>query len=212
MAVLGAKRPQNVGWQLIVVTLWIVLILPVGETLLLWRGGSLDEGPARRWLLLILMGVGMSNYALTRFCLAALIVTVGQTLLLLPQLPILASSWSSSFLAGVVCIVSALSLVCWQTRRSASGSGWNAVWNDFRNAFGLVWSLRVMERINSTGKVSGWKNELTWYGFTSLDEQQATENEELNLAMRTTLRRFVSPDWIDSRYSDSTGDQLDSEN
>lgn len=202
MAVLGAKRPQNIGWQFIVASLWGVLILPVGEMLVLWRGGELDEGPARRWFVVILLGVGLSNYVLTRFGIAALAATVGQVLLLLPRLPfnLLAPAWH--FSAGIGCLVAAVAIAWFQTRNSRGQLGWNRVWQDFRNAFGIVWGLRVMERVNATAKIGGWSCELNWFGFTDLDSDPVnTEHPEREQAMRTLLRRFVSNDWIDRRLS-----------
>lgn len=199
MAVLGAKRPQNVGWQWIVASLWVVLVLPVCETILLWRGGALDEGPARRWLLLILLGVGLSNYVLTRFWLAAVLGTIGQAMLLLRQLPIPAIQWNFHFEAGIVVLTVALAIAWAQTRSASGDAGWNRVWRDFRDAFGLVWALRVMERVNATAKQSDWESELTWFGFTEVGEQSTREHDELERTMRTTLRRFVSPAWIDAR-------------
>ena len=209
VAVLGAKRPQNVGWQFIVATLWIVMILPVGETMLLWRGGTLDVGPMRSWLLMILLAIGLSNYLLTRFWLAAAAMTAGQTLLLSSQLPTVVSLESSPPLFGFALIIVALAMVWWQTRRSPTSHGWPRVWRDFRDAYGLVWSLRVMERVNSTAKLSGWYSELTWHGFVQADDSEATESEaaEINRAMRTTLRRFVSPEWIDDRMTYGTDDR-----
>ena len=67
MAILGAKRPQNIGWQFIVGSLWIVLILPAADNVLLWRGGQLNIGAVREWFLTVLLFVGLSNYLLTRY-------------------------------------------------------------------------------------------------------------------------------------------------
>lgn len=203
MAILGAKRPQNVGWQWIVATLWIVLILPVGEMFLLWKGGTLDIGAARSWLLVILMFVGLTNYALTKFGFPALLATLGQGFLLLPHLPILGKELEHHYSIGGMLISAAIGVAWWQTQNVPSHGGWSLVWTEFRNAFGLVWGLRVMERVNSTAKLCSWANELMWFGFTEQenenDASQAKEREEVERAMRTLLRRFVSSDWIERR-------------
>ncbi len=47
MALLGAKRPQDRGWQFIVATLWAILSLPACEWLLF--GGVAEIHPARFW-------------------------------------------------------------------------------------------------------------------------------------------------------------------
>jgi len=211
MAILGAKRPQNMGWQFIVVSLWGVFILPVGEMLVLWQGAALDEGPARQWFAVILLGVGFTNYALTRFGFAALMVTVGQTLLLLPHLPFPLTDAAWHFAVGNACVALSVVVAFLQTRdaelnkaESPEGSqGWNRVWQDFRNAFGLVWSLRVMERVNATGKICHWSDELTWFGFCKSESPTEAECKERDRTMRTLLRRFVSTEWIDRRKSDA---------
>lgn len=202
MAVLGAKRPQNVGWQLIVGTLWIVMILPVVETMLLWSGGTLDIGAMRSWMLVVLMGVGLSNYALTKFGMAVAIATLGQGVMLAPHLPLVRSASYPSYTMGFACIVFALGFAWYQSRRVRVGvRGWSRVWCDFRDAFGLVWGLRVMERVNSAARLSGWKTELTWHGFAGENDVELGSDDHLEIsrAMRTTLRRFVSSEWIDER-------------
>ena len=202
MAVLGAKRPQDKGWQWIVVSLWIVLILPVGQTFI-WRGGTLEVGPFRQWFMVILMLVGLANYALTRFGFAALVLTAGQACLLLPQLPLVGREWSSSWELGLLLIVASVGIVFWQTRLAPHRENWNRVWIDFRNAYGLVWGLRVMERINATAKLCNWESELGWFGFDKLDASTRAEAdadaEELERTVQTVLRRFVSPEWIEMR-------------
>ena len=200
MAVLGAKRPQNIGWQFIVLTLWIVLILPVGERMVLWQAGALDEGPARRWLIVILLILGMTNYALTRFSFAALLGTTGQVMLLIPHLPLVRGESEAQISWGIVCIAAGI-IWAWRIAGPRTHQGWDAVWRDFRDAFGMVWSLRVMERVNSTGKLSGWKSSLTWYGFAPPIGSQE-ESNQVSRTLRTLLRRFVSAAWIEDRLPD----------
>ena len=209
MALLGAKRPQNIGWQFIVGTMWLVLILPVGEMFVLWRGGAMDVGPMRSWLLVILMFVGFTNYALTRFWFPALLATIAKSFLLLTHLPFFSEAVSETisqavnghFRAGSTLLGIAMIIAWWQTSRTSSAGGWDRVWTEFRNAFGLVWSLRVMERMNSTAELSDWQNELTWYGFEKkVAEIDSEQHGEVERAMRTVLRRFVSPEWIETRH------------
>jgi len=203
MAVLGAKRPQDKGWQWIVLSLWIVLILPVAQTFI-WRGGALEIGPFRRWFSVILMFVGLANYALTRFGFAAIVFTAGQGCLLLPQLPVVgrayqdADRWPPIWALGLVLVAASIGIAYWQTRREPKRENWNRVWIDFRNAYGLVWGLRVMERINTTSKLCNWGTELGWFGFDKLDATE-TDANELERTVQTVLRRFVSPEWIAMR-------------
>ncbi len=205
MAVLGAKRPQDKGWQFIVGSLWLILVLPVGEMFLLWRGGAMDVGPMRSWFLVILLGVGLTNYALTRFAGPVFMATVGIGCMLAPHLPLL-EGWGASnsiFGLGILFVCAGLLLVCWQVNRAPTKGNWNSVWIEFRNAFGLVWGLRVMERINETARLGDWGTELTWFGFDA-ERLEELKGNDVEKGMRTTLRRFVSADWIDRRRRDIT--------
>lgn len=199
MAVLGAKRPQHVGWQWIVLSLWVVLALPVGEAVVLWNGGTLDIGPFRQWMIVILVFVGLGNYGLTRFSLASVTAVVGQLVLFYPVLPLIGGPHSSTWSWGIWLICAAILMAWWQTRRSPTNGGWDGLWVDFRDAFGLVWGLRVMERINATSKICEWNAELGWFGFQS-EVPLGDSAGELERTFRTLLRRFVSPQWIQSHH------------
>lgn len=199
MAVLGAKRPQHRGWQWIVLSLWVVLALPVGEAVLLWNGGTLDIGPFRQWMIVILVVVGLGNYGLTRFSLATVIAAGGQLALFYPSLPIVGGPNVSTWSWGIWLISAAIVLAWWQTRRAPTGDSWDGLWIDFRNAFGLVWGLRVMERINATSRICDWNVELGWYGFQT-EVPFGESAGELERTFRTLLRRFVSPEWIKAHH------------
>ena len=67
MAVLGAKRPQDRAWQIIVASLWGVLSLPALQDLLYHYGQPVALDPAWRGFLAILIAVGLVNYLPTRF-------------------------------------------------------------------------------------------------------------------------------------------------
>src|SRR5580704_11196065 len=64
IAVLGAKRPQHFAWQWIVLSLWVVLVLPAAQWQLLGSEPSLH--PARQWFLLVLIVLTVVNYLPTR--------------------------------------------------------------------------------------------------------------------------------------------------
>ena len=202
MALLGAKRPQDRAWQFIVFSLWVVLSLPAGEWLLF--GGVQELHPAHFWFLVLLTGVGAANGISTRFWLSGLLYCAGQLALVgryLGTMPALAANdWAP--LAGVSALVLAWSLVALGVpppRRADNPL--DRVWRDFRDAFGAVWALRVAERINSAATMYCWPVRLDWRGFRNaathepVDEVPAVVVESL----RSLLRRFVSPEWIDAR-------------
>ena len=91
-AVLGARRPQDRGWQLIVVSLWGVVALPAAEAAVLATDGRLVLSPVRGWCTWGLIGMTLLNYLPTRFALSAVLAAAGQTVLFGRQLPLLNSS------------------------------------------------------------------------------------------------------------------------
>ena len=217
MAILGAKRPQDRGWQFIVASLWIVLALPAAQDLAFSRGGTFELHPAWRWFLLILMGIGLSNQLPTRFWIAALLTSGAQLVLLGDQLPILhALKWQRSHVVALPMITAAIVLAWLQSHRKRSGFGWDHVWLDFRDQFGAVWALRVVERVNHAARMHGWSTRLSWRGFLADDQHPDASiapdvklGSEMELSVRTLLRRFVSPDWIEARLShDNSNEEL----
>lgn len=76
MALLGAKRPQDRGWQFIVGSLWIVLALPALQPILLARSSLFDLHPAWSAFLGVLILISVCNYLPTRFALPAVLSTL----------------------------------------------------------------------------------------------------------------------------------------
>jgi hypothetical protein len=87
MALLGAKRPQDRAWQFIVLSLAVVLLLPAAEALLFRPGAPVAMHAARRWFLVILLGVTLVTGLPTRRWLATLLLVTGQVLLLGEHVP-----------------------------------------------------------------------------------------------------------------------------
>ncbi|MCA9217535.1 MAG: hypothetical protein KDB27_30915 [Planctomycetales bacterium] len=218
IAVFGAKRPQDSGWKFIVGSLWFVLILPALQSSLFGFSGSLELHWAWRYFLLLLVVAGWSNYVLTRFWFASCGVVLVQLMLMAHYIPGVGMFLSESnandrqvvAVAMVVAAVTAV-IVIWQSKRHES-TGLDGLWKDFRDMFGTVWALRIMERANETSKLQGWSKTLMWSGFESAEadaiNQRPTESETLKMeqTMRTLLRRFVSPEWIARRLRRESGD------
>jgi hypothetical protein len=219
IAVYGAKRPQHRVWQWIVLSLWAILALPAGESLLFQR--DLDIGTVRSWFLLILIVWGMLNYLFTRLALSSILMAVGQWLMLgsylpLPVPPIPPFVANAPWLA--VTLVSCLLFLLsgWLGRKSA-GTSWNTVWRDFRDLYGAVWALRVLQRFNAMAEASAWPVRLQWSGFVStkvssqptdgpLLVESVTNNLPPDAAreIHSLLRRFVATDWIGDRREKTT--------
>jgi hypothetical protein len=208
MALLGAKRPQNRAWQVIVLSLWAILCLPSIEWLL--YGGVAEIHPARFSFLVILIVTGALNGLGTRRWPSSLLYCAGQVALTWPfffaQSTIVATL---APLVGTSAIVLAWLLVAAESPRAKSVPPLDQVWLDFRDAFGVVWALRVAERMNASARMYDWPVLLGWRGFyprTSPPGADVPRGVEESL--RTLLRRFVSPDWIDARLGQTPGEAV----
>jgi hypothetical protein len=204
VALLGAKRPQDRGWQWIVLSLWAILCQPAAEWLLF--GGVAEVHPARFWFLVILMTVGATNGLGTRHWPSSLLYGGGQLALLLPYVS------ADAPLAGGQAALWGLSgiLLSWILIGASRLPGrkprmpLDRAWLDFRDAFGVVWALRILERMNASAKMYDWPLTLSWQGFCPRESAQYDEvPAAVEESFRTLLRRFVSPEWIDTRVSTS---------
>jgi hypothetical protein len=207
VSLIGAKRPQHAAWNFIVLSLWAIVVLPAAETFFLQRGQRLEMGDARGWFLWILIALGPINFLPTRFWNAAVLLAFGQTVALSPHLPLLRRSIvDRPETIGLALVAGSLvlALVAFRRHRNAANR-YDRQWLDFRDTFGLLWSLRVQERLNAVAKQHGWDLELSWAGFRSrasdapLDEIDPDIQPLLRSTLRALLRRFVSSRWIAER-------------
>lgn len=203
MALLGCKRPQDQVWQMAVFSLWVILALP-GLRALVLAHGVLHVPAIQAWFMALLLVLGAVNSLPTRFWRSVLLVLVAQGFWLSPYLPLCSLGASTAFrVLGLVAINMALGLLTlgWP-RRIAYGNERDAVWIDFRDQFGMLWALRVLERVNATAAHSGWQVRLTWHGFAAVGSNKCIDSQSLQSVTKTLsalLRRFVSKQWIAER-------------
>lgn len=203
MAVLGAKRPQDRGWQFIVLSLWLLLMVPSGQAVLFQPGEPLELFPAWSWFLTVLLLMSLANYLPTRHWMSSLMVFAGQAWLVGEHLPMARFEVGELGRLGAVALMlggAALAALGLPARRRGR-TPIDGVWIDFRDWFGAVWGLRVAERLRTNSSMYGWGVAPTWSGFVMIDEKQMPQQteEELLRSLRTLLRRFVSPQWIAER-------------
>jgi hypothetical protein len=214
MAVLGAKRPQNLGWQFVVFSLLAILCLPILEWLLF--GGRSEIHPARFWFLAILIALGALNAVGTRHWLSSLLYCAGQVMLISPFFSAQGLlSQSPAAIAGLAVLVLAwVTIAAQMPRPQPAATPLDRVWLDFRDAFGVVWAWRVADRMNASASMYDWPVMLSWRGFrrsgatgglpTGVDTKEAIAWEipqSVEESLRTLLRRFVSSHWIDARLA-----------
>lgn len=199
VSLMGAKRPQDQAWNFIVLSLWAILALPAAENFFLNAGQALEIGGARGWFLWMLIAVGGLNLLATRYWLCSLLIAAGQIVLLGDSLPlVLFEAGASGSLVCQTLIALALLWAMWQSRRrSRAPNPLDRLWLDFRDTFGVMWGLRVLDQVNRT--LLPASSELTWFGFHHRDA--AAVSKDLEVGLRNLLRRFVSAEWIDERLS-----------
>jgi hypothetical protein len=207
VALLGAKRPQHLAWNFVVLSLWAIVALPVAESLYIRGVPQPEFGDARGWFLWILVLLGPINFIPTRYWLSSLLVAAGQVLALSPYLvPIRRPLTGEPGLVGLVlCMFGFIAAWIAARRTRDVASGYDRLWLDFRDSFGLFWALRVQERVNAAAKQQGWDVDLAWNGLRrrSDDAPMIDIDPNAKQSLRTTiqglLRRFVSSDWIAER-------------
>lgn len=213
MAVLGAKRPQNGGWQWVVVTLWLVVAWPaVPAVAAIGMGDRFELFAVWKFFVAGLIGIGLLNYLPTRHWLAAILVAVGQLILFGEflggevfgfnpwQLPIAAGSWLIAAASVLLKVATVGGHATANSKRNPSKkaklSHIQQHWLNFRDAYGSFWALRILTRINHAAELRDWPMRLAWSGFVATEGEEsfdlsAEQMAELEQTMSSLLRRFV---------------------
>lgn len=211
ISLIGAKRPQHAAWNFVVLSLWGIVLLPAAETFFLQRGQAFEMGDARGWFLWLLILLGPINFLPTRFWLGALLLAAGQVLALSAHLPLLRLTRLPEREAIGLMLAAGAMVVAWLAarRKRVAGKPYDRLWLDFRDSFGLLWSLRVQERVNALASQEGWPIELTWSGFCDRTSGAPLQGIEpavepiLRTSLTGLLRRFVDRAWIAERLAAS---------
>jgi hypothetical protein len=210
VAVLGAKRPGVRVWTwFVLLPLILVLTLPVmagvGPS---WSNAAVVRIPLPLVLgfaLVLLMGVG--NYMGTRYALAAAVAAVALCLVTAPHSDAapqwLSASPSTSAWATGLLSVSILLAHRQSLRPTVARSPIERLWFDYRDAFGIVWARRLLERVNDRARTEGWDCRLADEGFIPVVDHASPSiaDPRIEHTFRWLLRRFVDPEWIDRRLA-----------
>lgn len=211
VAVLGAKRPQHHAWQFIVVTLLAILMMPAGEAIVFGQVLVPELHAARQGLMLGLVAIGLANYLPTRYGAAAAVIAVAQLFLLAPFM-----SWLDVFAVddaptyGRLLFALAVGTVWLSTYGVKKNSHpLDGPWFAFRNAYGVLWGLRVAERFNATAHANGWHVELSWQGAQPKQWPIGSAEKDLTIVrcLDALLRRFVSREWINAQSTIKIDDE-----
>jgi hypothetical protein len=188
VAVLGARRPHVTAWDLVILGLLAVMLLPLAENLFL---GTPPVGGMRLFFLGATLGVSIINYVPTRVdwvalvlggvlaveCLALFSDTLapGRDVLAILHLGLLLMPW--------------LALVAWS--RSGNGaSSFDLLWRDFRDRYGVFWAQRVREQYNRSAAHAGLPGFLSWHRWKA-GEKEPPVTEAQMLAMYALLKALL---------------------
>ncbi len=217
VALLGAKRPQYEAWQFVVATFWVVLQTPA---LTWWMFPSAHHltitGP---WagLLLLLMAMQCVNHLGTRAAWAALMATAGQWVVLGPFMNLPPSGYIrpvdplGNMLGPALLVGAVIAARVAGSRSPTRMSAPDAVWHEFRDSFGVLWSLRVAGRMNVAAQARGWNVRLRWTGWSRTDADTPVEAlpPPAEKCFCMLLRRFLAPGRVATRISTDRACRLD---
>ena len=221
MSLLGAKRPQHGVWQFIVASLAGIIALPAASAALVRPGSPPDVHALQRWFMLALVLVAAMNFAATRHGVAAMVVAVGQLILIRQFMPFVDSLGQqgatldavAAWLVAMGGIVAAGQSWLWPAQQRVVGievaevasrrgggadlAAFGAAYLALRETLGAAWTLRIAERFNAVAESRGWPCRLRFDGLHVGGD--ADDREWRGDALRTgraLLRRFVSTDWM----------------
>jgi hypothetical protein len=209
IAVLGAKRPQDGAWQWVVLTLWIILLVPAAQAVAVKSGDQLELFGAWRILIGGLIAMGLLNYLPTKHAAAAILLTVGQALLVAPFFGAADSlAWRRVAMMGVL---GSAALVLESSRRRwrfASDDSdptpvdrLNERWFALRDGWGAFWALRIMQRVNQSADLGHWPMRLSWWdGLQPSANPEPPLNEPTIAQMEQTFDSLL---WRFERRSDA---------
>ncbi len=213
LAVLGARRPTVRVWNwFVILPFLLVFSWPIAAAAReLSHGGpfALETPMLLGFAFVVVMGLG--NYFGTRFTLPAIGAAMSLLLLALPAADFriswlpradLSRSFASLLMSAVLCGA------CIAAKRPFTVRvPLDQVWIEFRDQFGVVWSKRILERLNSMAEKDALSVRMSVTGVVSVSgadaHPDAASVDELEKSLRWLLRRFVDEGWIDSQLSRS---------
>jgi len=199
VAILGARQPGAAAWPwFVVLPLAVVLQWPSISQLLTESRETMIEIPtptAFGFVLVLVMGLG--NYFGTTHTAAVGLCSLA---ILLVAWPVFEWGHGSRFpglpLGCIVLAIAALMLPK-RFRHAVASPAENDVaglWADFRDAYGIVWAKRVMDRVNQFADRESWLTRLTLDGFVDLSGNMSQNSSPADREVEVlcwVLRRFL---------------------
>ncbi len=208
VSVLNARVPGSRVWAGLMALLVLIFLIPWLESSLRMRRAEelvqlrLDSP----WTLFygFMVVVGVTNYLPTRFALAAVGFAVT---FFLEYLGLTRLNWPPAHRALLWSWVAWTSVLSVWTARWRSDHGpaacvpFERLWFWFRDAWGVVWALRIQERFNRTAELKGWRVRLSWFGLAESGPAERDGKvivpDEAIADFRSLVRRFAQAERVE---------------
>lgn len=222
VAVLGARRGRLLEWSFfIVLPLIVVLEWPaLAQLSRCWHGQRLElETPALiGYGIVMLMCLGTYFFSSGRFSVAVGFWTSSWSIYVFATLiPRKLDDWHGTHQKSIL-TMAIIQLIFWGIVAAASKHtprhfGWNRVWIDFRDWFGVAWATRIMGRVNEVAQHEQWPWRLTPNGIQQASPDAPNpgspdSDPRVGHTFRWLLKPFVDPEWIDERLRTDERKQL----
>ncbi len=219
VAVLGARNPGGKSWTwFVVLPLVLVLSWPAWPTMLDLETRLVLTGPVvLGFLVVMLMGAG--SYVGTRFTVLVIAIVGGVgSLLLWPDSEFRTDTAALIVVAGF--ITSIKSTPAYSRRETyrlqldeegkqefvptTCDERYGRLWCEFRDYYGLVWAIRVVDRLNQLFArdklpVRLQMDGLIWNETPSDEADKSFVYQKADKSIFWILGRFVDRDWINAR-------------
>lgn len=210
-SVLNARAPGGRVWAGLMAVLVLVFLIPwLEEPWRVRRAGGLTllhlDAP---WTFFygFLVVVGVTNYLFTRFGAVSVCLALG---FLLEYLGLTRDDWPASRRASLWSWYAwTLAAAVWAADRAArrapdGRTRLDRLWFWFRDLWGVVWALRIMERFNRIAESKVWPIRLGWFGLEPAPgaadgaaPSQTPEDDAIAEALfRGLIRRFAQPECL----------------
>ncbi len=205
IAVLGAKRPGARVWAAFVV-LPLVLVF-AWPAFVEWirqippERLHLETPMLLGYFLVLLMGYG--NYVGTRHTLPALLAAAALGWLVFQLSQTAEPDEPLKPLGPTLLFVTAGLIAQFLKAPRETAAGFDRLWQDFQDAFGIVWARRVLDRVNYAARQEQWSAHWEMQGIVwnpdATDSERQHTLDRADHTFRWLFRRFVDPEWIEER-------------
>lgn len=204
ISVLNARTPGGGAWAILMGLLSLVFLIPWLEGAGL-RGGVAVLGRLQLespWTLFygLLVLAGATNFLPTRFGLSACWLILGFVLQYLALTGWVESRSAKGWVWSAVPWTFTLAVFAAARREARPSPGrceLERLWFWFRDHWGVVWGLRILERFNKTAEAQGWTLRLSWQGLQRGEELGESSDAAALALLKGLLRRFARPDRLE---------------